>query len=363
MHPGPLHLDPVLVPKPWGGRRLGGVNRRLPPEVTIGESWDVADLDPGATPVTDPCSRVMNGPAAGRHLADLLADDAAALLGRVRAPNGRFPLLVKTLDARQHLSVQVHPTEAYAAAHPGAASKTESWLVLAADPGSVLYLGVKAGVEREDVRRAAGTPAIVELLRAVPARPGSLHHLPAGLIHALGAGVLALEVQTPSDTTYRLYDWSEEYGRPPRTLHLAEGLEVAMAAWEVNVDRQRSVHRVASEQGVLLDTPAYRISRSRLHPGAVHRSAPGQARVVYVLSGQVTGPELSWPLRRGGVVLLPACWDGKLVATTQSTLVEVLVGSDRGDDASAGPLDRRAGDDPGGLAEQQPRGDAGPVVA
>ncbi|TVP63137.1 MAG: hypothetical protein EA340_14935 [Nitriliruptor sp.] len=350
MQPGPLHLDPVLVPKTWGGRRLGGVGRRLPPGVSIGESWDVADLAPEVTPVTDPCSRVVNGVAAGRCLADVISDDASALLGPVPPSNGRFPLLVKTLDAREHLSVQVHPTEAYAAVHPEAAAKTESWLVLAAEPGSVLYLGVKPGVERDDVRRAAGTSAIVELLRAVPAQPGSLHHLPAGLIHALGAGVLALEVQTPSDTTYRLYDWSEEYGRAARALHLAEGLEVAMAAWDVNVDGQRSVHRVASEDGVLLDTPAYRISRSRLHPGAVHRSAPGQARVVYVLSGQVTGPELSWPLRRGGVVLLPACWDGKLVATTQSTLVEILVGSDRADDASSpdGGEDRTAGLGPPG---------------
>ena len=331
---GPLQLAPVLVPKPWGGRRLGGLGRRLPPGATIGESWDVADLSAEDTAVADPCSRVLDGPSAGRSLAELLDEDPAALLGSVPAVAGRFPLLVKTLDAREHLSVQVHPTAADAGLDPTATPKTESWLVLAADPGAVLYLGVRHGVEVDDLRRAAGTPAIVELLRQVPARPGSLHHLPAGVVHALGAGVVVLEVQTPSDTTYRLYDWTEEYGRAPRSLHLEEALAVAATAWEVNTDRARAVHRAAGEVGPLLDTEHYRISRHRLHPGARLRTVGGQARVVYVVEGRLLGDELVRPLGRGGVVLLPACWDGPLVAATATTVVEIGVGPGAG--AAAG---------------------------
>ena len=263
---------------------------------------------------------------AGRRLAELVAEDATALLGQVPALAGRFPLLVKTLDARQHLSVQVHPTEADVAAQPAAAAKTESWLVLAADPDAVLYLGVRNGVTRDDVRRSAGTRDLVELLRQVPARPGSLYHLPAGLIHALGAGVVVLEVQTPSDTTYRLYDWTEEYGRAPRALHLEEALAVATAVWELNTDPARAVHRTAGEVGPLLDTEDYRISRHRLHPGASPRSEPGEARVVYVLEGRLLGDELPRPLGRGGVVLLPACWEGPLLAASETTVMEIRVG-------------------------------------
>jgi mannose-6-phosphate isomerase len=323
---GPLHLTPVLVPKPWGGRRLGGLGRRLPPDATIGESWDVADLSVEDTPVLDPCSRVLDGPSAGQSLAELLEGDATVLLGSVPAMDGRFPLLVKTLDARQHLSVQVHPTEDDVVRDPTAIAKSESWLILAAEPGAVLYLGVRHGVEVDDLRRAAGTPAIVELLREVPARPGNLHHLPAGVIHALGAGVLVLEIQTPSDTTYRLYDWTEEYGRAPRTLHLEEALAVAGAAWEVNTDRARAVHRAAGEVGPLLDTDHYRIVRHRLHPGARLRSVGGQARVVYVVEGRLLGSELARSLGRGGVVLLPACWEGPLMAAIDATVVEIRVG-------------------------------------
>lgn len=111
---GPSHLQSMLVPKPWGGRRLAGLGPDLPRRELIGESWDVADLDLGQTSVADPCSRVAEGPAAGRSLAQLLAEDAGELVGRVVALDGRFPLLVKTLDAREHSSVQVHPSAEYA---------------------------------------------------------------------------------------------------------------------------------------------------------------------------------------------------------------------------------------------------------
>ena len=300
----------------------------MPSGSAVGESWEVADLDATQTPVNDPCSRVSSGSAAGLRLADLIASDARALLGEVPPVDGRFPLLVKTLDAREHLSIQVHPTEQYARRHLGTTSKTESWLILDADPGAVLYLGVRAGVTFTDIRAAAGTPELPGLLRQVPARPGSLHHLPAGVIHALGAGVLAMEVQTASDTTFRLYDWSREYERAPRELHLDAGLEVVGESWHLNVDHRRSMHRVASEDGELLVTDAYRIRRVDLHAGAGWASSAGVARVVYVEQGWLRGDGLARPLRRGGTVLLPAAWDGRMVTDVSTRVIEVVVGAD-----------------------------------
>ena len=227
----PFTLDPVLVQKPWGGRRLERFGKHLPDDVTIGESWEVADLpDNVASDTDDPRCRVASGPLAGLSLQEVIEVAGEPLLGPVMPTReGRFPLLVKLLDAREHLSVQVHPHEGYVADNPGARLKTESWYVVDADPGSVLFHGLAPDSDLASVRGAIGTPAIVPHLRTLKAMPGSFHHVPAGLVHSLGAGVMVAEVQTPSDTTFRLYDWAEEYGRAPREMHLAQGAAALIA--------------------------------------------------------------------------------------------------------------------------------------
>jgi mannose-6-phosphate isomerase len=322
----PLHLDPLLIEKPWGGRRLAALGRRLPDGVPVGESWDVADLDPAATPVPDPASRVSHGPLAGRTLADVIASDAGALLGSARpTDSGRFPLLVKHLDARQHLSVQVHPPAAVVPRYPGSRLKTESWVVVAAEPGAELFLGVVDGVEPDDLGKAAGTPDLVPMLRPVPARVGDVHHLPAGLLHALGAGVLVAEPQTPSDTTFRLYDWTQEYGRAPRALHLDESLACLRAEWEVNVSPPAPV----AGDGVVVDTEHYTVTRTTSGTGGrVAVPARRAARVVVVIHGRLTGDALAESLGPGQVVVLPAGWAGSLVAEPGTTWLDVDLGCD-----------------------------------
>jgi mannose-6-phosphate isomerase len=222
----PFRLDPVLVERPWGGTRLLEYGKALPPGVTIGESWELCDLPQEVVPhVDDPSSGVLDGPYAGAKLRTVVAERRSDLLGPVLpTKDGRFPLLFKLLDAHEHLSVQVHPNERYVAEHPEARLKTESWYVVDADPGAVLYLGVAHGVTVKAVDAVMGTPGIVPMLGERRAVAGAFHHVPAGLIHALGAGTFVAEVQTPSDTTYRIYDWAAEYGRAPRQLHVAESL-------------------------------------------------------------------------------------------------------------------------------------------
>lgn len=222
----PFRLGPILVERPWGGSRLADYGKSLRADTPIGESWELCDLPQAVAPhVDDPSSVVLDGAFAGAHLRTVVADAADALLGPVRATaDGRFPLLFKWLDAREHLSVQVHPPADYVTVHPEARLKTESWYVIDAAPGSELYLDVREGTTRADIEAVMGTPAIVPLLGARPAVRGAFHHVPAGLIHALGAGTLVAELQTPSDTTYRIYDWAVEYGRAPRRLHAAESL-------------------------------------------------------------------------------------------------------------------------------------------
>ncbi|MFM9994590.1 MAG: type I phosphomannose isomerase catalytic subunit [Phycisphaerales bacterium] len=223
--PYPLRLRPILFEKVWGGRRLERFGKSLPPGTNIGESWELADM-----PATSPTgggggaarSVIDNGPLAGRTLHDAMELWGRDLLGDARpTEGGDFPLLVKLLDARENLSVQVHPSPAYAAAHPEARLKTECWFVLDAEPGSVIYKGVKPGVTRASFGARIADGSVAGDLVAVPAVPGECHTLPSGTVHALGAGVVVAEVQTPSDTTFRVFDW----GRTGRALHVREALE------------------------------------------------------------------------------------------------------------------------------------------
>jgi mannose-6-phosphate isomerase len=215
----PLVLEPLLKARAWGGDRLAALGKRMPaaaPGTRWGESWEVADLGP---PIADGVSRVARGPWAGRFLRELIELDPAGILG-VLAARGRFPLLVKFLDAGENLSVQVHPSPEYARSHPDAHLKTEAWVVLAAAPGAVIYRGIRPEVTPEEFFSDLSGRTLVPRMVSVPARPGDCFYLPSGIGHALGAGLLVAEVQTPSDTTYRVFDWDR--GDPARPLQVDE---------------------------------------------------------------------------------------------------------------------------------------------
>lgn len=225
----PLLLEPIYKEKVWGGRSLARMGRPLPggPEQRIGESWEVADLfetsaSGGGGDAAH--SRISNGPLAGRTLRDVMKDLAPNLLGSsTPTPSGAFPLLCKYLDARENLSVQVHPSPAYAAEHPTAHLKSEAWYVVAAEPGSVLYLGLLEGTTPDALRSAVEDGTVADLMIEVPVEPGDCYYLPSGTCHALGSGIVVAEVQTPSDTTFRVFDW----GRTDRELHVEEAIACA----------------------------------------------------------------------------------------------------------------------------------------
>lgn len=220
----PLKFDPIYKDKVWGGRELAKFGKKLPPDLAIGESWELADLATTSTSGgggNPERSIVTNGLLAGQSLAELIETYGSDLLGQLPlTDDGGFPLLVKYLDAREHLSVQVHPSPSYAAAHADAFLKSECWYIVSCEPGAVIYKGVKAGTTPELFAKAIESNTVEELMIAIPVKPGDMHYLPSGTCHALGAGIVVAEVQTPSDTTYRVYDW----GRTGRELHVEQAL-------------------------------------------------------------------------------------------------------------------------------------------
>lgn len=313
MHtPSPLILTPILKPKVWGGRRLERLGKALPPGEAIGESWELADL--GSTSASGgggdaARSVIASGPLAGKTLHDAMGMWGAGLLGDARAtPGGDFPLLVKYLDAREHLSVQVHPSPEYAAAHTGAHLKTESWYIVAAEPGAELFIGFKPGVTRDDLAKAITDGTVPGLMRAVPAVVGACHTLPSGTVHALGAGVLVAEVQTPSDTTYRVYDWTKEYDRPERELHIEPALACA------SFDEPPAPVMAAGERSVVAKTEFYTMEVVRAHcKGVAVGEDRGNGPVVVMVtrtmgatiaSGTNAYPEVT--LDAGQTCLIPA---------------------------------------------------------
>lgn len=223
----PFLLEPIYKEKVWGGRALERFDRDLPgpADATIGESWELADLDstsPSGGGGEAARTRIRNGPLIERTVGEVVEDFGSLVTGDLDLePEGKVPLLLKYLDARENLSVQVHPSPEYAAQHPDAHLKSEAWYVVDAEPGAVIYKGVVEGTTREAFEKAVRDGTVADLLVRVPARPGDCHYLPSGTCHALGGGILVAEVQTPSDTTFRVFDWE----RTDRELHLEAALE------------------------------------------------------------------------------------------------------------------------------------------
>lgn len=201
---------------PWGGEALREVFGKPIPDSRTGESLEVSAL-PGL------CSR----DAEGTPLDVLLERHGTELRGT--AIGERFPLLLKLLDARDRLSVQVHPDDAYAAEHEqGKLGKTEAWVILAAEPGAQLIYGLNPSVDSETLRQALGNPEELEAcLNRVYVQPGEVFYIPAGMVHAIGGGILLYEIQQSSDVTYRFWDWMRRDAKGNlRELHVEDALAV-----------------------------------------------------------------------------------------------------------------------------------------
>jgi mannose-6-phosphate isomerase len=327
----PLTFKPIYKEKIWGGRTLEKLGRTLPgdPETPIGESWELADL--AQTSVSGggggaERSVIANGPLAGKTLADAIREAGADILGGLTlTPDGGFPILLKFLDARQHLSVQVHPSQAYAKDHHDAFLKSEAWYILAADPGAVIYKGVKQGVTPEQFREAIEQDRVEPLLITVPVKPGDCHYLPSGTCHALGAGVLVAEVQTPSDTTFRVYDW----GRTGRELHVDQAIEcIDFGPPDVSQNEPNTkVQGAFAEITRLVACEYFRIDRYQVDQAQDQVLSYSQPVVWMVLEGNGSiscdgAPDVSFG--RGQTLYIPpGMRNGKLHVVAGTTWLEV----------------------------------------
>ncbi len=300
----PLRFDPIYQYRVWGGRRLGNLLAMpLPGEEPIGEAWVLSDRD-------DHASRVAAGPLAGQTLGQLCQQRPEDFLGRPTARAARFPLLLKFLDARTMLSVQVHPSDGQTQYLPaGGLGKTEAWVVLEAGPAGRICAGLKPATTTEVLRRALASHTVANQLAEFRPKPGDAVLLPAGTVHSLG-DVVVFEVQENSDVTFRLYDWDrvEATTGKLRDLQVDQALacidfaQGAVAPVPPVVDESKGVRR---EQ--LFDCEHFALRRLRAET-VFPVGAPGALRILVCTSGDgnVEHNGSDYGFRRGDVLLLPA---------------------------------------------------------
>ena len=306
----PLRFKPDLKTKVWGGGRIAAFKGIPPLDGPVGESWEISAV-PGAESV------VADGPLAGQHLSDVVHTYGAALLGRHVAARfgGGFPLLLKFIDARADLSVQVHPDNALAARQvPSGRGKTEMWYVIDAPEGASLLSGFSREITPDefDCRVREGT--ITEVTARHALHPGDVFFIPAGRIHAICAGAFVAEIQQSSDITWRIYD----YNRPgldgkPRPLHVSQAREAL--DFKVSDDYRTHYRPVPDTEVPLVHCPFFTTTLlpltkpfskdlSVLDSFVTLLCVAGEGRLRVRMSG---GEVHATAVRRGASLLLPSC--------------------------------------------------------
>ena len=297
-----LLLEPTLHVKVWGGRRLESqMGKILPDEQPFGESWELHDT-----------SRVANGALAGRIIGEILADHGHELVGPRSDPAAGFPLLAKLIDAAQWLSIQVHPNDEQARRLEGdPRGKTEAWVVLATEPGAQLVIGVEPGTGREEMAAAIRENRLETLLVYADVEPGDVLFIPAGTIHALGAGVLVYEIQQSSDTTYRLYDWGRMgLDGKPRQLHIDNGVAVSNLESLPEIKQTGNIKEQVVEMvsGEYFRTVLYQLNEA-VGTGVTGNTGLQRFHALTCIEGEaaVSAEDITVTMKTGQTVLVPAC--------------------------------------------------------
>ena len=289
-----LRFKPLYQDRVWGGRGLEtALGRVLPPARPIGESWEIVDR-PEAQSVID------GGEFDGQSLRQVIATHAVEVMGPQWPSEKPFPILVKWLDCKERLSLQVHPPAAVAPSLKGE-PKTENWYIAAAAPGSHLIVGLKKGVTRAQFEKALGDLTLDTCVHRFPVNSGDSILVHSGQIHAIDGGNLILEIQQNSDTTYRVYDWGRVgLDGKPRQMHVAESLK--SIRWD---DFEPAPVRGERKAAVIADAKEFRIRRVPLAAGEpLDFNAGEQPRILSVVEGRLTTAE-GEILARGDNVILP----------------------------------------------------------
>ncbi|MDR0946746.1 MAG: class I mannose-6-phosphate isomerase [Ruminococcus sp.] len=300
----PFKLKPAVKNYLWGGKKLGTDFNKHSEEETIAESWELSCNPDGE-------STIVGGDFDGFTLSEFIKRNGKALLGKNCAKYDIFPILIKFIDAKENLSIQVHPTDEYMKNHGGGYGKTELWHILDCEPGALIISGLKSGVTKDEFAEAIENNTLLDCVNYVPVKKGDTVFIEAGTIHAIGKGILLAEIQQNSNTTFRVYD----YGRTgsdgqPRPLHIKEALEVINS----NVsEKSLTTSLTGSDRNVgnaeeFLGACEY-FSALRLNIKAENFFAGSDTFLSLLIidgEGELTYLDLKMPLYKGDSIFIPA---------------------------------------------------------
>jgi mannose-6-phosphate isomerase len=313
----PIRFQPIFKEYVWGGRRLGTIlDKPIGDGDRYAESWEIVDHGADQSVVAD-------GPLSGKTLHELVTEHGPALLGR-HHPQPQFPLLLKFLDAQLTLSVQVHPNDAQGARlTPPDLGKTEAWVVLAAEPGSKIYAGLKPGVDRTRLERELAAGTCDNCLHQIEPKIGDCIFLEAGTVHALGDGLVIAEIQQASNTTFRLFDWNRlDRDGKPRPLHITESLDtIDFRRGPVTPQVPQNTDRPHVEQLVSCD----KFTLDRWHfAGPQLCGGDNRCHIVAVLEGTISVKQQIFG--RGESLLIPAsCTDALITPQGRAVLLDMYL--------------------------------------
>ncbi len=295
----PLKMKPYFrhgSETPWGGGKLRKLfNKDIPDDMT-GESLEISAL-PGRESV------IVNGELSGKTLTEAADVMGAELLGEFK----EFPLLLKLLDAKERLSVQVHPDDEYAARVESKRGKTEAWYILNADPGAKLVFGVKAK-SSEELRQIVASGHIEDTLNWIDVRPGDCLYIQSGTVHAIGGGIVLYEIQQSSDVTYRMWDW----GRP-REIHTQKALDVTRCDIVTRPVEPQTTEVMGGERISLIDGDFFKLTRLNVM-GRMPVEADSFALITALGEGAIEYDGGSVLVHNGESVLIPAAMHDFMVS-------------------------------------------------
>lgn len=288
--------------------------KELPGRQRIGESWELADLP-------EDKSVIANGALAGQTIHSAIENYPKQVMGDADF-KGAFPLLIKLLDCQEILSVQVHPDGETCLRMGRGKPKTECWYIIAAEPGSVIYKGLKKGVTKRQFSDAIGKGDVAELLMKVEVQPGECHFLPAGTPHSIGPGLLIAEIQTPSDTTYRVFDWNRvEKDGKARQLHIEEAMESIHFGQDAD-------NLPVTTIGRLVDCEYFKVDKGHQARSCELLLSPGKMKTLVILTGfgTIFGHSAeAVEFKAGDTLLIPAAYEGAVRFAADTEYLTVTV--------------------------------------
>jgi mannose-6-phosphate isomerase len=320
----PIRFRPVIKETLWGGSALRErFGKKAKAGTSVGESWEISGM-PGASSV------VANGFLRGNTLEEIMEVYMGDLVGDAvyEKYGNEFPLLIKFIDARDTLSIQVHPDDRLAAERHHAWGKTEMWYVIDASPGAVIYTGFRKKTTREEYLEHLHGKKLADIINATPVSRGDAFFIPAGMVHAIGAGVLLTEIQQTSDVTYRIYDWDRtDAAGKPREMHTS----LALDAINFGLDSTNLIKKLPeiNRTVMLAESPWFHTSLLQFDRPLIKDFSLTDSFVIYICTGSLAVIECcghSEEIKAGETILIPASADSvALIPQGTATLLEVTV--------------------------------------